>query len=39
MAAGEDSQTIPVQVMHVFLFYANCEHAILIPVRVLYIIY
>ena len=35
MAAGDVSRSIPVQIMHTFLlFYTNCVHAILIPVRV-----
>ena len=30
------SQTTPIKIMHVFVFfYTNCKHAILIPVRVL----
>ena len=36
MAAGDVNKSIPVQIMHTFLlFYTNCAHAILIPVRVL----
>ena len=35
MAAGDTSQTTPVQYMHVFLlFYTNYTHTSLIPVRV-----
>ena len=39
MAASDPNQTIPVQIMHVFLlFHTNFANAILIPVRVLLLI-
>ena len=39
MAAGDTSQTIPLQIMHVFLLlYTNCAHEIWVPVRVLLLI-
>ena len=38
MAAGDASQTTPAQILHVFLYYTNCVHAISISVRVLLLI-